>query len=1021
MKLRAHITGIALVLAAGSALSAQEVTGTFTGSVRGADGQALSGAIIRIAGAGGIQDRSVTSDSTGGFRVPLLLPGDYTVTVSKDGYLSAKVSLRVSGGQVVRQDFNLKTVGAAAATVEVVAVATQVDKTQTKVATTITQDDMAEIPLANSFVSRGLAGLVLAPSTTGNQLYQSVRGGGQGQTQYLVNGLSVRDNITMQGRPQDTILDDLIEESQVILSPLNAKYGDSSAGLVNIIERTGGNEYTGSVRIRLDRGTWQALYPAGYNRNGRVASTFQQTPTDSLSRQYEIAVTGPIIKDKLTFTYGTRLTPSSLSSVTAGTTTMRAGSTFTRFQGATVAADIFSSGQIFTGNTKFSFHQGRLYWQITPNHSLDYSHSENKNLFFDYNGNTLTPLSPSEIDTAQSSVTKFRQLAYRGLFGPNHVIEARYGKRDSKIKFTSGPGDPIQLGYGPSTMTGLAQANTFPFIGGGTADSQPEGRDTESAVVNYTGYFNAAGSHTLDIGLNYIKVIWGTVQNSGGPNGRIFFVPGKLNTGNPNTGFIVFPHNAIPTGANIGFVPTYTEYTGVEQAELVKPSTAFYINDQWTVNNHWSFMFGVRMEKYSYEDGLGERYNSSSVSPRLEAKWDIGGDQQRILAFSYGQFRGNVGERITREYSKFRRTTVITRYWSASGGAGVTDYQVDRAAVLNPANYGLVVSFNVPDAIYDIDKSFKPEVNHEYVLSYRRAFANGGWMSASLVHRNWEDLANAFGSLTPISIPDPTGSGLPAKTNYKRVLVNDPEAKRAYNGFEVEFRAPIIPGKLNLGGSYAFSRTTANSDYGDSTGFALTQVQAQRGYFRDRFDALGIPREAIEPDGLLPTSLGHSLRLLLTYNVNFGRVRSTFSLLGRYFDGSPERFTQTVLIPGSNSSQTVSGLDPTFPASPTPLPTSYTHFYNGRAPFTSPYFHSLDFGYNLNIPFGKLEFFTEISVVNVLNNIRPGALDRTMLGGTRATAADGPRISNAVNYGHPTSNTFFSGARDFNLTLGMRF
>ena len=381
-----------------------------------------------------------------------------------------------------------------------------------------------------------------------------------------------------------------------------------------------------------------------------------------------------------------------------------------------------------------------------------------------------------------------------------------------------------------------------------------------------------------------------------------------------------------------------------------------------------------------------------------------------------------MGERITREYSSFRRTIRIDRLWNQTGpGGAFPDYTVTRAELLNPANYGFVQNFTVPDAVYAFDRGFKPEVNHEMVLGYKRSYTGGGFIAVNLVNRRWKDLPQAFGSLSPISITDPTGSSTLVKTNYVRTLTNDPGAKREYNSIETEFKAPLIPGKLNLQGSYTYSRTTANTTYGDSTGFGLTQALAQTGLFRTRLSELGVGADVYEPDGVMPTSQGNVLRLLLTYNANYGSARSTFSLLGRYADGSPESATNSVLIPGSNTSTAVSGLNSSFPATGI-LPIFYTHYYNGRAPFSSPYSHSLDFGWVLQLPVGKkVVFFSEFNVVNLLNNIRPGTLDRTSLGGIQSPGPLGYRVSNVNNYGYPTSSAFFSGARDINLTLGLKF
>lgn len=1031
MKLSSRFTPMVLALICAPGLLAQEVTGTLRGTVREKSGTPVAGARVRLTSPQAIQERILTTDSRGEYSAPLLLPGEYTAKVTKDGYTGSQATLRVSAGAVIRQDLTLNPTTVGTATVEVVAVSAMVDKTQTKSQVALTQEDIESIPLAGNFASRALAALAISPSVAGTQLFTSVRGGASGQAQYLVNGLSVRDNITSQGRPQDVVLDDLIEESQVILSPLNAKYGDSSAGLINIVEKTGTNTFTGSLRIRLDRASWTALRPPGQNASGNIAGSHQPAPTDALNRTYELAFSGPIIKDKLTFTYGTRLIPASPATVTAQDLTTNA---FTYYRGAAVAADKFNSLLPVNGQTRFTFHQGRLFWQIHPNHSLDYSHSENFNQFFDFNGNNF-PTPDASVDTLQTSTNTFRQITYRGIFGADSIIEARFGKRTSAIKFTSGPGDPIFLRWGPSTGTTMANATTSLGTNGATADRQPEIRNTESATLNYSTWLNALGSHSIDIGMNMIKTIWGTVQNSGGPNGRVFFIPGKTDPSGPNAGqYIVFRYDALvgPGGTSffpnsLSRLPSVDVYSGIDQATLDKPVTAFYLNDQWTLNDRWSAMLGLRMEQYKYNDGLGQKYSSTTLSPRLEVKWDPEGNNRRVFSFSYGQFRANVHERITRQFSTFRNTTRVTRLWTGSASAppptsGPADYLVSKEQVLNLANYGYVLSFDVPNLIYAIDPNFKPDVNHEMVFGFRRAYTSGGSLSANLVRREWKDMANSFGSTAPLTIPDPTNSGLASRTGYLRTLANDPGTKREFHALELQFAAPILPNRVNVSGSYTIGQLKSNSTFGDAEAFGPTSTLAATGLFRERFAALGIAEDSYRPYGELPTSTNQALRLLLVYTASVGRVRSQFSLLGRYTSGGHFNLNNTVTIPspGLNSSFPVAGI----------LPSTYPHFYNGRGQYTTPDTTQFDFGYVLKMPIkGRLEFFSELAVVNVFNQIRVGSntntpgvtsLSRTASGTVQATPI-GYRINSPSTYGWPTTNGSFYGARDFNLDIGIRF
>ena len=115
------LSPVALLLAAGSSLMAQEMIGTVTGTVRAQDGSLVVGATVRVASEKTLTSRVVTTDGQGQYRVSLLLPGDYTATVSKEGMIGAKAEFRVLAGQVVRQDVTIRPMQAAGTTVEIVA------------------------------------------------------------------------------------------------------------------------------------------------------------------------------------------------------------------------------------------------------------------------------------------------------------------------------------------------------------------------------------------------------------------------------------------------------------------------------------------------------------------------------------------------------------------------------------------------------------------------------------------------------------------------------------------------------------------------------------------------------------------------------------------------------------------------------------------------------------------------------------------------------------------------------------
>ena len=58
-------------------------------------------------------------------------------------------------------------------------------------------------------------------------------------------------------------MDDSIQEMQVIQSPVNARYGNFTGGIINAITKSGGNDFSGTIRGIFNRPSWSANPPLG--------------------------------------------------------------------------------------------------------------------------------------------------------------------------------------------------------------------------------------------------------------------------------------------------------------------------------------------------------------------------------------------------------------------------------------------------------------------------------------------------------------------------------------------------------------------------------------------------------------------------------------------------------------------------------------------------------------------------------------------------------------------------------------
>ena len=117
--------------------------------------------------------------------------------------------------------------------------------TQTaQVATNFKQDLVARLPTNRDINSY----LLLAPAVhpTGPRGAYSIAGSVSYENLFLVNGVTVNENL--RGQANDLYIEDAIQETNIATAGVSAEYGRFSGGVVNVVTKSGGNQFTGSFR-----------------------------------------------------------------------------------------------------------------------------------------------------------------------------------------------------------------------------------------------------------------------------------------------------------------------------------------------------------------------------------------------------------------------------------------------------------------------------------------------------------------------------------------------------------------------------------------------------------------------------------------------------------------------------------------------------------------------------------------------------------------------------------------------------
>lgn len=315
-----------LVLASVGAY-AQQSTGNVLGTVTDASGAVLPGATIAISGEAGT--RTTTSGADGTFRFLNMDYGDYKVTVSLQGFGSTTKSVTIVTGANATLAVSL-AVGGKTETVEVSGEAPLVDATKRGTGTTITTEQLKDVPNARDpwGIMRNVPGAMIdrvniAGNENGQQANVAGKGSTAGDRVWTLDGLVITDMSATGASP--TYFDfDAFQEINVSTggNDLSQQTGGFGLGLVT---KRGTNTFHGGARyISTDESLSSSnISPellADINKGGtanRLAPSFGYCAPDGGGardkadhihniKDYGFDIGGPIVKDKLWFyaTYG---------------------------------------------------------------------------------------------------------------------------------------------------------------------------------------------------------------------------------------------------------------------------------------------------------------------------------------------------------------------------------------------------------------------------------------------------------------------------------------------------------------------------------------------------------------------------------------------------------------------------------------------------------------------------------------------------------------------------------------------
>jgi carboxypeptidase family protein len=256
------------LLVCGSA-AAQETRARITGTVTDGQGSVIPGVTVTAVNTETNVATEALSNSSGAFTVQSLIPGRYRVTAALQGFKTfAREGIELHTAETLTLGVTL-SVGAIEETVTVSAEASAIESNESTISQTIENKRISELPLNGRQVYMMMqltAGTLFTQTTFGATGFSgtrawdvngslSVHGSRTGNNEFLIEGAPSSGTGGGTGSWNYAPPVDAIEEFKIGSSSVDASYGRTSGGVINMTLRSGTNQLRGSG-ILLHRGTW---------------------------------------------------------------------------------------------------------------------------------------------------------------------------------------------------------------------------------------------------------------------------------------------------------------------------------------------------------------------------------------------------------------------------------------------------------------------------------------------------------------------------------------------------------------------------------------------------------------------------------------------------------------------------------------------------------------------------------------------------------------------------------------------
>ncbi len=940
---------LAVLCATGVVYAQGNPYGKLTGTVTAGEAATpLAGVVVTVTSPQLQGQRTATTTAAGEYLFAALPPGDYQVSFDAQGMASVKKQVRLAAAQTSTLDavMDLPSVSE-----EIVVTGAQSD-----IASVVSEGAQSQVTYSKPLVDALPAGrtinqiVALAPGVQPNGPTKdsgtglsniTISGAASYENLFMLNGVVLNENI--RGQAFDLFIEDAIQETTTAASGISAEYGRFSGGVVNVITKSGGNDFSGSFRVTFNNQKWE----------NRTQLTNSQT--DKVIPTYEATFGGPLLRDRLWF-FG-------------------AGRSRKQDSSQTTAAPTLIAFQNVRDQQRY---EGKLTATLTPRHTLFGTYSKIDDT---EDGNFFGTILDTASLVNRSTPQELWSVNYTGSLTDNLLLSGQYSERT--FSFVNSGATSTDLISGTLLLDrsrGSARYHSPTFCG----ICRPEDRNNKNGVLKASYFLSTPsfGSHDLVAGYDNFDDIRAADNHQSGSDWRI------LGTSATITGDDISP-TFLGDGSTIfQFNPIFLETRGTDFV-----TESVYANDTWRFSDHWTFNLGLRYDKNDGKNAAGQKVaRDSNVSPRLAAAFDPQGSGKWIFHAGYGKYVAALANSIGDSSSAGGVPAAFQWLYHGPDLIGLSQDDAIRAAfdwftaangglptTDNPLGGGLqpVVAASIPGVNAVIRGSLSSPNVQEYSLGVSARIGARGVVRADLVRRDWRDFYHQRTDLSTGQVQGQVGTVV-QRFDLTVIENNNSLYERTYDGLHTAFNFQPLP-KLSLGGTWTFSKSEGNYN-GETQGSG--PVPGGLGNYPEYFDA-----SWSSPKGPLSIDQRHRISLYGVYQlVSTPRHTLGVSLLQFYGSGHPYEAVGTVRT----------GPFVTNPGYLNP-PVREAYFFSKRGAFTTPSITHTDVALNYDLRLARADLFLKGEMVNVFDEEKVDTTDVRYFN-TSVLTAD----NNALCPGSPT-------------------